>query len=44
VAALYEKKEITGGCNEFDMGQKHNGTTMRKSKENCTCSFTAITE
>jgi hypothetical protein len=33
VAALYEKKEITGGCNEFDMGHKHNGTDMRKSKE-----------
>jgi hypothetical protein len=22
VAALYEKKEIIGGCNEFDMGHK----------------------
>jgi hypothetical protein len=32
VAALYEKKEIIGACNEFDMGQKHNGTTMRKKQ------------
>jgi hypothetical protein len=32
VAALYEKKEITEACNEFDMGQKHNSTTMRKKQ------------